>query len=38
MKLTEVLRHTISERYAVGSFSPRYQKMIRPILEAAQEN
>lgn len=38
MKLTEVLRHTLSKRYAVGSFSPRYQKMIRPILEAAQEN
>ncbi len=38
MKLTEVLKHTIPEGYAVGSFSPRYQKMIRPILEAAQEN
>lgn len=38
MKLTEVLKHTVSEGYAVGSFSPRYQKMIRPILQAAQEN
>lgn len=38
MKLTEILKNTISEGYAVGSFSPRYQKMIRPILQAAQEN
>lgn len=37
MKLTEILRNTIPEGYAVGSFSPRYQKLIHPILQAAQE-
>lgn len=37
MKLTKVLSNTIKEHYAVGSFSPRYVKMIKPVLEAMQE-
>lgn len=37
MKLNEILQNTIPQGYAVGSFSPRYIGMIRPVLEAAQE-
>ncbi|WP_066456801.1 class II fructose-bisphosphate aldolase [Anaerotruncus rubiinfantis] len=37
MKLNEILENTIPQGYAVGSFSPRYVGMIRPVLEAAQE-
>lgn len=35
MKLEEILKNTIKEGYAVGSFSPRYLAVIRPVLEAA---
>jgi fructose-bisphosphate aldolase class II len=35
--LTEVLRKGHEGRYAVGSFSPRYTKLILPIVEAAIE-
>ena len=37
MKLTKVLSNTVKEHYAVGSFSPRYVNMIKPVLEAIQE-
>lgn len=37
MKLTDILQNTVKEKYAVGSFSPRYVNMIKPVLEAAQE-
>lgn len=33
--LTELLRHAAENRYAVGSFSARYTKLIQPIIEAA---
>lgn len=36
MRLEEILKNTREEGYAVGSFSPRYVPMIRPVLEAAQ--
>jgi fructose-bisphosphate aldolase class II len=35
--LTEVLRKGREEGYAVGSFSPRYTKLILPIIQAAIE-
>jgi ketose-bisphosphate aldolase len=37
MKLTEVLKNTRKEKYAVGSFSPRYLRSIEPVLRAAQK-
>ena len=37
MKLTEILKDTIAKQYAVGSFTPRYENVIRPVLQAAQE-
>ncbi len=37
MRLEEILKNTRAEGYAVGSFSPRYVPMIRPVLKAAQE-
>lgn len=37
MRLEEILQNTRKEKYAVGSFSPRYVCMIKPVLEAAQE-
>ena len=36
MRLEEILKHTREEGYAVGSFSPRYVPMIRPVLDAAE--
>lgn len=36
MRLSHILKNTIAEQYAVGSFSPRYVNLIRPILEAAE--
>lgn len=33
--LTELLKKAHLERYAVGSFSPRYTKLIKPIVQAA---
>lgn len=35
--LNEILKNTQKERYAVGSFSPRYTLLIRPILKMAQK-
>lgn len=35
VNLTELLRHAAENRYAVGSFSARYTKLIQPIIEAA---
>lgn len=36
MLLTEVVKNTRTGHYAVGSFSPRYLRAIRPVLLAAQ--
>lgn len=35
--LTALLRHAEADSYAVGSFSPRYTAMIRPVLRAIQQ-
>lgn len=35
VNLTELLKHAAGNRYAVGSFSARYTKLIQPIIEAA---
>lgn len=35
--LTNLLSDAVKNHYAVGSFSPRYTKLIRPIVEAAME-
>lgn len=37
MRLTQILQYTTKENYAVGSFSPRYVNMIKPVLKAAEE-
>jgi ketose-bisphosphate aldolase len=37
MKLNEILKETVQYQYAIGSFSPRYIHMIKPVLLAAQE-
>lgn len=37
MKLEGILKYTREQKYAVGSFSPRYTRMICPVLQAAQE-
>lgn len=36
MNLSAILQFANREKYAVGSFSPRYVNMIKPVLEAAQ--
>lgn len=36
MRLEEILKNTRRERYATGSFSPRYVPMIQPVLKAAK--
>lgn len=36
MKLDEILQHTNAQKYAVGAFSARYEKLIQPVLQAAQ--
>ncbi len=38
MKLTQILRHTIAQQYAVGAYSPRYTCMIKPVLASAQQS
>ena len=36
MNLNQILKDTIREKYAVGSFSPRCARLIAPVLETAQ--
>ncbi len=38
MTLKEILKDTVMGGYAVGSFSPRYTPMIKPVLMAAHES